>query len=69
MIPLEDFSELNAVGKPFFDPAAGRFFLKTLERLVRPGIEIIKRQAHINDESFVGAGVEHMLSMMASIGQ
>jgi uncharacterized protein (UPF0261 family) len=64
MIPLQGFSEPNAIGKPFFDPDADRFFLKTLERLVRPTIEIIKMPDHINDERFVRAAVEQMLSMM-----
>ncbi|MGD0398302.1 MAG: Tm-1-like ATP-binding domain-containing protein [Syntrophobacteraceae bacterium] len=64
MIPLEGFSEPNAVGKPFFDPDADRFFLETLERLMRPGIEIIKLPLHINDERFVRVAVEQMLSMM-----
>jgi uncharacterized protein (UPF0261 family) len=64
LIPLRGFSEPNAEGKPFFDPEADQLFLSTLKKHIRPDIEIIEIQAHINDSIFVEKAVNHMMLMM-----
>ncbi|UCF91441.1 MAG: Tm-1-like ATP-binding domain-containing protein [Desulfobacterales bacterium] len=62
LIPLKGFSEPNAEGKPFYDPEADQAFLGTLEKHLREDIELVKVDAHINDDEFVETAVQHMMS-------
>ncbi len=50
-------------------PSSWSFSPKAALHVARPEIETIKLQARIDDESFVGAGVERILSMVAGIGR
>jgi len=65
MIPLQGFSEPNAVDKPFFDPQADQRFLDSLRNnLKNKNVEVIKMDAHINDNSFVRKAVRIMTDML-----
>jgi uncharacterized protein (UPF0261 family) len=64
LIPLRGFSEPNAPGKPFYDPETDRMFIQALKAQLRDGSQVIEIDAHINDESFVKEGVNHMLRML-----
>ena len=64
MIPLRGFSEPNAEGKPFYDPAADREFIRALRKGLRQDIEVLERDAHINDDAFVREAVSVMMDML-----
>lgn len=64
MIPLRGFSEPNAEGKPFYDPAADREFIRALRKGLRRDIEVLERDAHINDDAFVREAVSVMMDML-----
>ncbi len=64
MIPLRGFSEPNAEGKPFYDPATDREFTRALRKGLRQDIEVLERDAHINDDAFVREAVIVMMDML-----
>ena len=64
LIPLKGFSEPNAPGKPFYDPAADREFLRVLKAGLRKDIELYEMDAHINDDAFIGEAVRRMMDML-----
>ncbi|MGO9571217.1 MAG: Tm-1-like ATP-binding domain-containing protein [Desulfomonilaceae bacterium] len=65
LVPLKGFSEPNALGKPFYDPATDRTFIQTLRDSLIDDSRVMEFDAHINDESFVREGVSHMMTMLA----
>ena len=64
MVPLRGFSEPNAKGKPFYDPEADGDFIRALKRDLRQDIEVLERDAHINDDAFVKEAVSGMMDML-----
>jgi len=52
VIPLKGFSSYDAVGMPFFDPAADMAFIESLEQNISRDVEIFKYKYHINDPEF-----------------
>lgn len=63
-LPLGGFSELDAPGGPFYNPQADAGFVEALERLLRPGIEVVRSECSINDERFAEVVVEHFLRLI-----
>lgn len=53
MIPLGGFSEPNCEGGQFHDPEADARFVRVLEENLRPRVEMIKLDHHINDDAFI----------------
>lgn len=49
LLPERGFSAYDAEGAPFHDPAADAAFRDTLTAVLRPGIEVRRIDAHIND--------------------
>ncbi|MDD4240498.1 MAG: Tm-1-like ATP-binding domain-containing protein [Smithellaceae bacterium] len=64
LIPLGGFSEPNAPGKPFYDPAADREFIRVLKAGLRKDIELYEMNAHINDDAFIGEAFRRMMDML-----
>jgi uncharacterized protein (UPF0261 family) len=51
-VPQKGFSAYDRKSGPFFDPDADRAFTRALERNLREEIQVMKIDAHINDERF-----------------
>lgn len=67
-VPLNGYSEIDLVGKPFHLPEANRAFVDALRANLRPGIEIVEVDADINDERFSSTTVAALLAMLAQKG-
>jgi uncharacterized protein (UPF0261 family) len=64
MVPLRGFSEPNAKGKPFFDPEADATFLRALKGALRPEVQVLELDAHINDDAFVRAAADQVSALL-----
>jgi len=58
VIPLKGFSAVDKIGKNFYDPVITKSFTETIENNLRKGVNLIKIDAHINDEKFAQKLVE-----------
>lgn len=67
LVPLKGFSEPDAEGKQFYDPAANRRFLKTLKGELAGRIPLLELDYHINSDEFVARGAKEMRSLLASV--
>lgn len=66
LFPLRGLSILNrAVKGEFDDPEADRTLLETLKQNLRPGIDIVECDMHINDEAFASKAAEIYLGLHA----
>jgi uncharacterized protein (UPF0261 family) len=64
MVPLRGFSEPNAQGKPFYDPEADATFLRALKGALRPAVQVIEIDAHINDDAFIRAAADQVSGLL-----
>jgi uncharacterized protein (UPF0261 family) len=64
MIPLRGVSELDGAGQPFNDPEASAALFESLREHVRPPVEILELDLHINDPAFAEAAAKRLLSML-----
>ncbi len=64
VIPLYGWSEVDREGKELYDPRTNMVFVKTLKKLLKPGIPVIEVEAHINDKKFAKAVVNSLNDMM-----
>jgi uncharacterized protein (UPF0261 family) len=66
LIPLHGFSMLNRKGKVLFDEAANMAYTEAMERALSPEVELIKVDAHVNDQAFADATVDTFLRLRQS---
>lgn len=64
IVPLRGFSAYDIEGGPFFDPDADHAFLSSLRASLRPDIEIIEIDAHINDPIVAECAVEALANLI-----
>lgn len=64
MIPLRGWSEADAPGGPLYEPETNQRFIDEFEARVNPKIEIVKANAHINDDAFTTMVVSQLDAMM-----
>jgi uncharacterized protein (UPF0261 family) len=64
LIPLRGWSVYGAPGGVLHDGAVYRIFLKTLKDRLRKDIELTVMDANINDDSFVDACVDQLITFM-----
>ena len=64
LIPLKGWSVYGAPGGVLYDGAGNHIFLKTLKDRLRKDIDLRKIDAHINDDRFVDACVNQLISYM-----
>ena len=64
LIPLKGWSVYGAPGGVLYDGAGNRIFLKTLKDRLRKDIDLREVDAHINDDRFVDACVNQLISYM-----
>jgi uncharacterized protein (UPF0261 family) len=63
-IPLKGVSAIDREDQPFHLPAADEALFDALRRHVRPPVELIELDRHINDPAFAIAMAEKLLAMM-----
>ena len=64
LIPLKGWSVYGAPGGVLYDGAGNRIFLKALKDRLRKDIELKEIDAHINDDPFVDACVDQLITFM-----
>lgn len=64
MLPLQGVSMLDREGEPFHDPAANAALFAALREHVRPPVELVALDLHINDTAFADAVFERLVALM-----
>lgn len=64
IIPTKGFDERDKPGGVFYDPEADSAFTKALKEHIKPGIEVMELDLHLNDQAFAEAAVATLFSMM-----
>ncbi len=64
MLPLKGVSMLDREGEPFHDPEADEALFDALRRHVRPPVELVELDLHINDTAFADAVFERLIALM-----
>ncbi len=64
MLPLRGVSMLDREGEPFHDPAANAALFAALREHVRPPVELVELDLHINDAAFADAAFERLVALM-----
>ena len=64
MLPLKGVSMLDREGEPFHDPEADAALFDTLRRHIRPPVELVELDLHINDTAFADAVFERLIALM-----
>ncbi len=64
MLPLQGVSMLDREGEPFHDPAANAALFAALRERVRPPVELVELDLHINDAAFADAAFERLVALM-----
>ncbi len=63
-VPMQGFSEVDAPGQPFWWPEADQAFLESLQKHLRPDIEVCVMDLNVNDPAFSGAVANRLLDML-----
>ena len=66
MLPLRGVSTLDREGEPFHDPQANKALFEALRKHIRPPVELVELDLHINDTAFADAVFERLAALMAS---
>ncbi len=64
MLPLQGVSMLDREGEAFHDPAANAALFAALRERVRPPVELVELDLHINDTAFADAVFERLVALM-----
>jgi uncharacterized protein (UPF0261 family) len=65
-IPLKGVSAIDQTGQPFYLPEADAALFEALRRNIRPPVELVELDLHINDPEFAAAMAERLLAMLAA---
>ncbi len=65
LIPLRGVSAIDASGQPFYDVAANQALFAAIRKDLKPHIELIEVDAHINDPEFAEVAVNKLLEYIA----
>lgn len=66
LVPLRGVSALDQEGAPFYDPDANRALFDAVRRYVRPPVELVELDLHINDPEFAEAVADRLLAALDS---
>ncbi|MCL4295003.1 MAG: Tm-1-like ATP-binding domain-containing protein [Anaerolineae bacterium] len=67
-IPLKGVSAIDKEGQPFHLPEADAALFESLRRNIRPPVELVELDLHINDPEFAAAMAERLLGMLGAQG-
>jgi uncharacterized protein (UPF0261 family) len=65
-LPLKGVSAIDQEGQPFYLPAADAALFNALRENIRPPVELVELDLHINDPQFAAAMAERLLEMLQS---
>jgi uncharacterized protein (UPF0261 family) len=65
-IPLKGVSAIDKEAQPFHSPAADEALFEALRQNVKPPVELIELDMHINDPAFAAALANRLLELLAS---
>ncbi len=65
-IPLKGVSAIDQTGQPFYLPEADAALFEALRRNIRPPVELVELELHINDPEFAAAMAERLLGMLGA---
>jgi len=65
-IPLRGVSAIDKEGQPFYLPEADKALFDSLRHNIRPPIELVELDMHINDPEFAAAMANRLLEMLAA---
>jgi uncharacterized protein (UPF0261 family) len=63
-IPLKGVSAIDKEGQPFYLPEADKALFDALRQNVRPPVEVVELDMHINDPAFAEAMAGRLLAML-----
>jgi uncharacterized protein (UPF0261 family) len=63
-LPLGGVSAIDAAGQPFYRPEADAALFAALRQNIRPPVELVELDLHINDPAFATAMAERLLQML-----
>ncbi len=69
IIPMRGWSVADHVDGPLYDPEINNLFIHTFQQSLDPAIELIKKDYHINDESFAKLVADTMDQMVESLNK
>lgn len=64
LFPLRGWSEADREGEPLYDPEGNRAFGEALRKALKPEIEVIEVDAHINEPRYADSAVTLLEKMM-----
>lgn len=67
-LPLHGVSAIDKEGQPFYLPAADAALFESLRQNVRPPVEVVELDLHINDPDFAAAMATRLLQMLTEGG-
>lgn len=63
-IPLKGVSAIDKEGQPFYLPEADAALFESLRRNIRPPVELVELDMHINDPEFAAAMAERLVGLL-----
>lgn len=63
-IPLKGVSAIDKEGQPFYLPEADAALFESLRRNIRPPVELMELDLHLNDPEFAAAMAERLVGLM-----
>jgi uncharacterized protein (UPF0261 family) len=67
MLPLRGVSAIDKEGQPFYDPEADEVLFDAIRKNVRPPVELVELDMHINDPEFGAAIAKCLLTMLEQV--
>lgn len=64
-IPLKGVSAIDDIGKPFYSPEADVALFDAIRQNIKPHIEVIELDLHINDPAFADAMSDRLLALIS----
>ena len=64
LFPLLGWSEADREGEPLYEPEGNRAFVEVLRKALKPEIEVIEIDAHINEPLYTDTAVTLLEKMM-----
>jgi uncharacterized protein (UPF0261 family) len=64
-LPLRGVSAIDQEGQPFYLPQADKALFDSLRRNIRPPVELVELDLHINDPAFAEAMAERLLKLLS----
>lgn len=67
LLPLKGVSAIDKEGQPFYDAEADQALFQALRENVRPPVELVELDHHINDPDFANAIADRLLAMLPKV--